>query len=193
MSGITTVETQPIQTSVFLPFNSGHSPIALHRLRFNLRRSASLHSSCILCQRQPAGKQSGDVTALLSGRCAHSQCRKAERRGQTAVVDSDPHFVINVPQKNDALCFNIQEEPGVILSLIKDQELGVSVNGELIGKEMRGNNVLSNGTFFGRFGIINSDMKIKIEVTTAKITVMHHKNKKMFTWHKSKVYKQGRV
>ncbi|CAJ0963934.1 unnamed protein product [Ranitomeya imitator] len=37
MSGITTVETQPIQTSVFLPFNSGQSPIALHRLRFKLR------------------------------------------------------------------------------------------------------------------------------------------------------------
>ncbi|XP_077133750.1 inter-alpha-trypsin inhibitor heavy chain H3-like isoform X2 [Ranitomeya variabilis] len=107
-------------------------------------------------------------------------------------VDSDPHFVINVPQKNDALCFNIQEEPGVILSLIKDQELGVSVNGELIGKEMRGNNVLSNGTFFGRFGIINSDLKIKIEVTTAKITVMHHKNKKMFTWHKARsISKEG--
>ncbi|CAJ0924219.1 unnamed protein product [Ranitomeya imitator] len=31
-----------------------------------------------------AGKQSGDVTALLSGRCAHSQYREAERRGQTA-------------------------------------------------------------------------------------------------------------
>ncbi|CAJ0940028.1 unnamed protein product [Ranitomeya imitator] len=38
MSGITTVETQTIQTSVFLPFNSSHSPIALHRLRFNLRQ-----------------------------------------------------------------------------------------------------------------------------------------------------------
>ncbi|XP_073430393.1 inter-alpha-trypsin inhibitor heavy chain H3-like isoform X2 [Dendrobates tinctorius] len=107
-------------------------------------------------------------------------------------VDSDPHFVINVPQKSDALCFNIQEKPGVILSLIKDQELGVSVNGELIGKEIRGNNVLSNGTFFGRFEIINSDMKIKIEVTTAKITVLHHKNKKMFTWHETRfISKEG--
>ncbi|CAJ0935528.1 unnamed protein product [Ranitomeya imitator] len=27
-----------------------------------------------------AGKQSGDVTALLSGRSAHSECRKAQRR-----------------------------------------------------------------------------------------------------------------
>ncbi|CAJ0958945.1 unnamed protein product [Ranitomeya imitator] len=31
-----------------------------------------------------AGNQSGDVTALLSGRCAHSQYREAQRRGQTA-------------------------------------------------------------------------------------------------------------
>ncbi|CAJ0968548.1 unnamed protein product [Ranitomeya imitator] len=37
MSGITTVETQTIQTSVFLPFNSGQSPIALHRLRFTVQ------------------------------------------------------------------------------------------------------------------------------------------------------------
>ncbi|CAJ0915455.1 unnamed protein product [Ranitomeya imitator] len=36
------------------------------------------------CERRAAGKQSGDVTALLSGRCAHSQTREAERRGQTA-------------------------------------------------------------------------------------------------------------
>ncbi|CAJ0935485.1 unnamed protein product [Ranitomeya imitator] len=42
MSGITTVETQPIQTSVFLPFNSGQSPIALHRLRFKLSTECHL-------------------------------------------------------------------------------------------------------------------------------------------------------
>ncbi|CAJ0945958.1 unnamed protein product, partial [Ranitomeya imitator] len=45
---------------------------------------------CTGCERRAAGKQSGDVTALLSGRCAHSQSREAERRGQTAAdVGSD--------------------------------------------------------------------------------------------------------
>ncbi|CAJ0933615.1 unnamed protein product [Ranitomeya imitator] len=53
-------------------------------------RGACSTSKCALllwsgCERRAAGKQSGDVTALLSGRCAHSQTREAERRGQTAV------------------------------------------------------------------------------------------------------------
>lgn len=101
-------------------------------------------------------------------------------------ADSDPHFVINVPQKNDALCFNIQEKPGVILNLIEDRELGISVNGELIGKEKVGKNVISNGTLFGRIGISNREMKIRIEVTTDKITVLNHKNTKTFSWHKKR-------
>ncbi|XP_040262785.1 inter-alpha-trypsin inhibitor heavy chain H3-like [Bufo bufo] len=97
-------------------------------------------------------------------------------------VDSDPHFVINVPQKNDALCFNIQEKPGVILNLVEDRQLGIAVNGELIGNK-KVNNITSNETYFGRFGIINRGMKIRIEVTTDKITVLSHKNKKTFSWH----------
>ncbi|CAJ0938572.1 unnamed protein product [Ranitomeya imitator] len=47
----------------------------------------SVPGALLLCsgsERRAAGKQSGDVTALLSGRCAHSQCRKqsAEDRQQ---------------------------------------------------------------------------------------------------------------
>ncbi|CAJ0931195.1 unnamed protein product, partial [Ranitomeya imitator] len=34
----------------------------------------------VLAVSTATGKQSGDVTALLSGRCAHSECRKAQRR-----------------------------------------------------------------------------------------------------------------
>ncbi|CAJ0952553.1 unnamed protein product [Ranitomeya imitator] len=44
------------------------------------RRSASLLSSCTGCERRSAGKQSGDVTALLSGRCAHSQYRRSAEK-----------------------------------------------------------------------------------------------------------------
>ncbi|KAM3914564.1 inter-alpha-trypsin inhibitor heavy chain H3-like isoform 2-T2 [Leptodactylus fuscus] len=107
-------------------------------------------------------------------------------------VDSDPHFVINVPQKNDAFCFNIQEEPGVILNLIEDRELGISVNGELIGKEQAGNNGTSNATYIGKLGIINRDMKITIVVTTDKIIVYSHKNKETFSWQKpGSISKEG--
>ena len=39
-------------------------------------------------------------------------------------VDNDPHFIIHVPQKEDTLCFNINEEPGVVLSLVQDPNTG---------------------------------------------------------------------
>lgn len=39
-------------------------------------------------------------------------------------VDTDPHFTIHVPQKEDALCFNINEEPGVVLNLVQDPNTG---------------------------------------------------------------------
>lgn len=40
-------------------------------------------------------------------------------------VDTDPHFLIHVPQKKDTLCFNINEEPGVVLSLVQDPDTGM--------------------------------------------------------------------
>lgn len=40
-------------------------------------------------------------------------------------VDTDPHFLIHVPQKEDTLCFNIDEEPGVVLSLVQDPDTGM--------------------------------------------------------------------
>lgn len=55
-------------------------------------------------------------------RQTNSQCN-----GLHAVfpVDTDPHFIIYVPQREDSLCFNINEEPGVILSLVQDPDTGV--------------------------------------------------------------------
>ncbi|CAJ0954776.1 unnamed protein product, partial [Ranitomeya imitator] len=44
---------------------------------FDARCALHSSSSCTGCERRSAGKQSGDVTALLSGRCAHSQYRRS--------------------------------------------------------------------------------------------------------------------
>lgn len=41
-------------------------------------------------------------------------------------VDGDPHFIIELPEKNDALCFNINDKPGTIFTLIKDTKSGES-------------------------------------------------------------------
>ncbi|XP_073448520.1 inter-alpha-trypsin inhibitor heavy chain H3-like [Aquarana catesbeiana] len=106
--------------------------------------------------------------------------------------DYDPHFVISVPSKNDALCFNIQEEPGVVLNLVEDQQIGIAVNGEIIGKKETGNNVISKETYFGKLGIVNRNLKLRIEVTTETITIMMGKNKKEYTWgKKTSVKKEG--
>lgn len=54
----------------------------------------------------------------------------AQSNGLHAVlpVDTDPHFIIHVPQKEDTLCFNINEEPGVFLSLVQDPNTGTVIS-----------------------------------------------------------------
>ncbi|CAJ0932489.1 unnamed protein product [Ranitomeya imitator] len=74
-------------------------------------RRCALHSSCTGCERRSAGKQSGDVTALLSGRCAQSvqeECREVERRGQTAVVTLRSEGAVTWLVR--ALCLSVSAE-----------------------------------------------------------------------------------
>ncbi|XP_077308313.1 inter-alpha-trypsin inhibitor heavy chain H3-like isoform X1 [Lithobates pipiens] len=97
-------------------------------------------------------------------------------------VDSDPHFVIADPRKNDALCFNIQEEPGVLLNLITDRKQGIAVNGELIGDKTTNKSVQSTETYFGKLGIVNKMVNLRIEVTTDAITVIDGNDQTTFSW-----------
>ena len=39
-------------------------------------------------------------------------------------VDGDPHFMIELPEREDALCFNINDSPGTIFNLVKDPSIG---------------------------------------------------------------------
>uniref|UniRef100_A0A8C2ZPY4 Inter-alpha-trypsin inhibitor heavy chain 3 n=1 Tax=Cyclopterus lumpus TaxID=8103 RepID=A0A8C2ZPY4_CYCLU len=39
-------------------------------------------------------------------------------------VDGDPHFMIELPGRDDALCFNINDKPGTILNLVRDPKSG---------------------------------------------------------------------
>lgn len=39
-------------------------------------------------------------------------------------VDGDPHFMIELPDREDALCFNINDKPGTIFNLVRDQTSG---------------------------------------------------------------------
>ncbi|XP_011376706.1 inter-alpha-trypsin inhibitor heavy chain H3 isoform X5 [Pteropus vampyrus] len=97
-------------------------------------------------------------------------------------VDGDPHFIIQVPEKDDAICFNIDEEPGTVLSLIEDPITGFTVNGQIIGDKRGSPNSETRKTYFGKLGIANTQMDFWIEVTTEKITLWNAAAQSTFSW-----------
>ncbi|KAM9374710.1 inter-alpha-trypsin inhibitor heavy chain H3-like [Phaethornis superciliosus] len=97
-------------------------------------------------------------------------------------VDGDPHFIISVPQKEDAICFNINENPGAVLNLINDPVTGITVNGELIGDKRPNSDAKIQNTYFGKLGIANKHLNLKLTVTPEKITIQNGNEKTGFTW-----------
>ncbi|XP_060766188.1 inter-alpha-trypsin inhibitor heavy chain H3a [Neoarius graeffei] len=96
-------------------------------------------------------------------------------------VDSDPHFIIEFPDQNDAICFNINDEPGTIFNLIKDPVTGIVVNGQTIG-DKKINPEKTINTYFGRFGIIHGKFGIRLVVTTQDILVFEEDKQAKFFW-----------
>ncbi|XP_058023811.1 inter-alpha-trypsin inhibitor heavy chain H3-like [Ahaetulla prasina] len=97
-------------------------------------------------------------------------------------VDGDPHFIIAVPQKEDALCFNINEEPGVVLNLIRDPVTGFTVNGQLIGDKKNINNVRPQNTYFGKLGIVTMNRNVRLEITTQNVILQDGMKRRIFSW-----------
>uniref|UniRef100_A0A3P9BXZ2 Inter-alpha-trypsin inhibitor heavy chain H3 n=1 Tax=Maylandia zebra TaxID=106582 RepID=A0A3P9BXZ2_9CICH len=90
-----------------------------------------------------------------------------------AAVDGDPHFMIELPDKNDALCFNINDKPGTIFSLVRDPKSGFVVNGQIISKKK----VALDGnvnTYFGRFGITHQNLGVRLDVSIQDISVLYN-------------------
>ncbi|NXP20359.1 ITIH3 inhibitor, partial [Scytalopus superciliaris] len=106
-------------------------------------------------------------------------------------VDGDPHFIISVPQKKDAICFNINENPGTVLNLINDPVTGITVNGELIGDKKANSDAKIQNSYFGKLGIANKHLDLKLTVTPEKITVQNGNEKTGFTWLDSVTLKQA--
>uniref|UniRef100_A0A3Q2VE78 Inter-alpha-trypsin inhibitor heavy chain C-terminal domain-containing protein n=1 Tax=Haplochromis burtoni TaxID=8153 RepID=A0A3Q2VE78_HAPBU len=89
--------------------------------------------------------------------------------------DGDPHFMIELPDKNDALCFNINDKPGTIFSLVRDPKSGFVVNGKIISKKK----VALDGnvnTYFGRFGITHQNLGVRLDVSIQDISVFYNNN-----------------
>uniref|UniRef100_A0A8U8C398 Inter-alpha-trypsin inhibitor heavy chain H3 n=1 Tax=Geospiza parvula TaxID=87175 RepID=A0A8U8C398_GEOPR len=106
-------------------------------------------------------------------------------------VDGDPHFIISVPQKKDAICFNINEKPGMILNLINDPVTGITVNGELIGDKRANSDAKIQNSYFGKLGIANKHLDVKLTVTPERITIENGDEKTGFTWLDSATLQQA--
>ncbi|KAL7843614.1 hypothetical protein AOLI_G00251260 [Acnodon oligacanthus] len=96
-------------------------------------------------------------------------------------VDGDPHFIIELPDKNDALCFNINDKPGTIFNLVKDPLTGTVVNGQTIG-DKKVDPASKENTYFGCFGIIHEKFGIRLMVSTQDILVSEHGKQTKLFW-----------
>uniref|UniRef100_A0A667H328 Inter-alpha-trypsin inhibitor heavy chain H3 n=1 Tax=Lynx canadensis TaxID=61383 RepID=A0A667H328_LYNCA len=97
-------------------------------------------------------------------------------------VDGDPHFIIQVPQRDDAICFNVDEDPGTVLRLIQDPITGLTVNGQIIGEKGGNSDSKTRKTYFGKLGIASAHMDFRMEVTPEKITLWSGAAQSTFSW-----------
>ncbi|XP_041748340.2 inter-alpha-trypsin inhibitor heavy chain H3 [Coregonus clupeaformis] len=126
-------------------------------------------------ERQKAQKFGYAAPQLMSNTWTHS------RISPTYFVDGDPHFMIELPEQEDALCFNIDDKPGTIFNLVRDQLAGILVNGQTIGDKKVAPDGKVN-TYFGRFGIVHQGLGVRLEVTTHDITVSQDGKQAKLFW-----------
>uniref|UniRef100_A0A4W2HLF1 Inter-alpha-trypsin inhibitor heavy chain 2 n=1 Tax=Bos indicus x Bos taurus TaxID=30522 RepID=A0A4W2HLF1_BOBOX len=95
-------------------------------------------------------------------------------------VENDPHFIIYLPKSQKNICFNIDSEPGKILNLVSDPELGVLVNGQLVGAKKPKNKKLS--TYFGKLGFYFQREDVKVEISTETISLSRGSRTSVLSW-----------
>ncbi|CAH2275549.1 inter-alpha-trypsin inhibitor heavy chain H2 [Pelobates cultripes] len=112
----------------------------------------------------------------------HQNLRKTPFK-QSIAVDDDPHFIINLPMSDLDVCFNIDSQPGNILNLFSDPELGIGVNGRIVSAKKEKNSKLN--TYFGTIGMYFKQHNMKIEISTEKITVKDESYTHTMPWSES--------
>ncbi|XP_074527146.1 inter-alpha-trypsin inhibitor heavy chain H3-like [Halichoeres trimaculatus] len=129
--------------------------------------------------------EDGTESPLIADKLTEAQRQQAERMAGRYIpqnvgytyqaqpsffVDGDPHFMIELPDMDDALCFNINDKPGTIFNLVRDLKPGILVNGEVIGDKMIPPDGKIN-TYFGRFGIVHQGLGVRLMISTTDILV----------------------
>ncbi|XP_065097819.1 inter-alpha-trypsin inhibitor heavy chain H3 [Paramisgurnus dabryanus] len=103
-------------------------------------------------------------------------------------ADGDPHFIIELPDQNDALCFNFDDKPGTIFNLVRDPLTGIVVNGQIIGEKKEGPGVKMH-TYFGSFGIVHKQLGVKLMVSTKEISVSEEGKHAKLLWSTTRTVK----
>uniref|UniRef100_A0A8C7YTP7 Inter-alpha-trypsin inhibitor heavy chain 5 n=1 Tax=Oryzias sinensis TaxID=183150 RepID=A0A8C7YTP7_9TELE len=87
------------------------------------------------------------------------------------LADGDPHFVVEFPLSKLTVCFNINGEPGHVLSLVSDHKYsGVTANGKLIGAPAPPGSHKQQRTYFSTITIVaDRPKRAYIEVTPRKV------------------------
>ncbi|XP_061778513.1 inter-alpha-trypsin inhibitor heavy chain H3-like [Nerophis ophidion] len=138
--------------------------------------------------------EDGQDSPLIADKLTEDQRQRAERhRGSSAHaapprrqldVDGDPHFMIELPDRDDALCFNINDKPGTIFNLVRDPKSGFVVNGEIIAKKKFVKDQKMS-TYFGRLGISHKTLGLKLEVNTRDISLFYGGKQVQLRWSDS--------
>ncbi|KAK0140497.1 Inter-alpha-trypsin inhibitor heavy chain H3 [Merluccius polli] len=91
--------------------------------------------------------------------------------------------MIELPEREDALCFDINDSPGTILNLVRDPASGFLVNGEIVAKKQ--NKAAASGqvnTYFGRLGVVHQTLGVRLEVTTEDISLSQDGQRVKLLW-----------
>ncbi|XP_028261030.1 inter-alpha-trypsin inhibitor heavy chain H3-like isoform X2 [Parambassis ranga] len=147
-------------------------------------------------QRQKAERYAARApTAAVGSRGSSSTRLQTRLRGMSrgvSDVDGDPHFMIELPDREDALCFNINDKPGTIFNLVRDPTSGFVVNGKLVGKKklIPDNNLQ---TYFGRFGITHLKLGLRLDVSTHDISVFSNGKRVNLLWSDATHFKDNNM
>ncbi|KAK5912935.1 hypothetical protein CesoFtcFv8_002763 [Champsocephalus esox] len=132
--------------------------------------------------------EDGPDSPLIADKLTEDQRQKAEKH----TADGDPHFMIELPDRDEALCFNINDKPGTVFNLVRDPIPGFVVNGQIIGRKKIDPHGKIN-TYFGRFGIIHQKLGVRLEVSTQDISVFHEGKQVKLLWSETTSIKENNM
>lgn len=68
--------------------------------------------------------------------------------------------------------------------------LGITVNGQIIGDKNTSNDVGLYQSYFGKLGIVNTHLNVRLEITTEEIIIQNGLKQTVFKWLDEVVLRQ---